>query len=59
MPLLQVGYVLLVGQPLDLVWLLALAGILGVPSISPSAKQDSFNYAHECVTRRMDMQGGN
>ena len=28
-----------------------------MPSISPPVKQDSFNYAHECVVHRMDMQG--
>ena len=57
MLLLQVGYFLLVGKTLDLIWLLALAGISVVPSIPLSVKQDSFNYAHECVAHRMDMQG--
>lgn len=57
MLLLQVGYFLLVGKTLDLIWLLALAGLSAVPSISLSVKQGSFNYAHECVAHRMNMQG--
>lgn len=49
MPLLQVGYVLRVGQPLDLVWLLALAGAYWGCPLSPHLRSRIVLIMHTSV----------